>query len=158
MAILKEHRKQAIEHHGLESHPLYQRWRAMMNRCYNPKYEGYHRYGGRGIRVCDEWKEHPAIFIEWALSNGWKPELEIDRMDTQGNYEPNNCRYTTHSVNQRNKRRPKTKRKQSALPIGVVKTSNKFGARYWLNGKCIWVGSLNTAQEAGEAYQNAVAA
>lgn len=72
-------------------------WWLMRSRCNDPKDKDYGRYGGRGIRVCDEWREFPAFF-EWALANGYEPGLQIDREDNDGNYEPGNCRFVTRRV------------------------------------------------------------
>lgn len=78
--------------HGLTKHPAYSRWRAMMQRCYNPKSERYPRYGGRGIKVCDEW-HNVKSFIKWAEENGFSEELSIERINLNGNYEPDNCKW-----------------------------------------------------------------
>ncbi len=86
---------------------LYNRWRFMIRRCTNPKDERYQNYGARGIKVCEEWLEFES-FAKWALSNGYSPDLEIDRRNVDGNYEPNNCRWVTHLENSRNKRPRKT--------------------------------------------------
>lgn len=80
------------------------RWRSMKDRCYNPKNVAYKDYGGRGITVCDEWKNDFLSFKKWALSNGFSEDLTIDRIDVNGNYEPSNCRWVTFAVQSRNKR------------------------------------------------------
>jgi hypothetical protein len=67
------------------------RRRAMLQRCYNPNHPQYHRYGGRGITVCQEWILDADSFISWALSHGWQYGKAIHRIDNDGNYEPNNC-------------------------------------------------------------------
>lgn len=79
----------------------------MKQRCYNPKRDNYERYGGRGIRVCDEWLESSTPFIKWALENGYEDGLQLDRIDNSGNYEPSNCRWVTPKNNSRNTRRSK---------------------------------------------------
>ena len=76
--------------------------RRMIDRCYNKNSTGYKNYGGRGIDVCDEWKEQKA-FIKWALANGWQMELQIDRIDNNKGYSPENCRFTTSKINNQNK-------------------------------------------------------
>jgi hypothetical protein len=82
---------------------LYSVWSTMKMRCYNPKRDRYKNYGGRGIIVCDEWLHNPKAFIQWALNNGYKQDLQIDRIDNDGNYEPSNCRFVTQTVNMRNR-------------------------------------------------------
>jgi hypothetical protein len=75
----------------------------MLNRCRNPNYVDWPNYGGRGIRVCDEWHDWPT-FKKWALDAGYSPELELDRVDNDGPYSPDNCRFTTLSRQRRNRR------------------------------------------------------
>lgn len=80
----------------------------MIFRCYNPKYIGFHNYGGRGITVCDEWRSNKQAFVDWANSHGFKPELTIDRINNNGNYSPDNCRWVTHAIQSINTRRTTT--------------------------------------------------
>lgn len=82
---------------------LYDVWIVMRERCNNPNDQAAKNYGGRGIRVCDEWNDYTA-FRTWALTNGYADNLEIDRRETNGNYEPGNCRWVTRKVNARNRR------------------------------------------------------
>ena len=70
----------------------------MLNRCRRKKDKYYQRYGGRGISVCEEWHSFPQ-FYEWAIANGYKDNLTIDRIDVNGNYEPSNCQWLTQSEN-----------------------------------------------------------
>lgn len=83
---------------------LYNSWRAMKSRCSNPNNNRYYAYGGRGIAVCDEWKKFSA-FEEWAISNGFRNDLTIDRIDPNGNYEPSNCRWISPESQAANKRK-----------------------------------------------------
>lgn len=94
--------------HGGSADRLYNIWRAMRQRCQNPNSTKFADYGGRGIRVCGEWQSYPA-FRDWALSHGYADDLSIDRIDFNGNYEPNNCRWATVKV-QNNNRRPRKRK------------------------------------------------
>ena len=91
--------------HGFYGHPIYTLYYNMKQRCYNPNFTSYEIWGGRGITVCDEWlKGGVKVFGEWALANGWKKGLALDRIDTNGNYTPENCRFVPQIVNCRNQR------------------------------------------------------
>lgn len=76
----------------------------MKYRCYNPNSDEYQYYGERGICLCEEWNDDFSIFYNWAINHGYKDNLTIDRINVNGNYEPNNCRWTTMKVQENNKR------------------------------------------------------
>lgn len=75
----------------------------MIQRCYNPLSPFYHRYGGRGITVCDEWRNKRKNFKDWAMRNGYKDGLTLDRINNDGGYTPSNCRWVTMKENSNNR-------------------------------------------------------
>jgi hypothetical protein len=83
---------------------LYSIWTTMKQRCYNPKNVNYKLYGARGIIVCSEWRFSFRSFKTWAFQNGYDEKLTIDRINNDGNYEPDNCRWVTREENNKNKR------------------------------------------------------
>ncbi|MCK2000486.1 hypothetical protein MZM54_03645 [[Brevibacterium] frigoritolerans] len=89
--------------HGQYGTPLYNVWSNMMKRCFNENNKAFLHYGGRGITVCEEWHD-VTKFVEWCESNGYEKGLQLDREDTNGNYEPSNCRFITKIENQNNTR------------------------------------------------------
>ena len=89
--------------HGQKGTRLYTIWQNIKARCERPTATHYHRYGGRGIVMCNEWKIQFIKFKEFADANGYNDSLQIDRIDNDGNYEPLNCRFVTASENAQNR-------------------------------------------------------
>lgn len=126
--------------HGHAENPdkLYQKWSGMRSRCYNSNATNYKNYGGRGIKVCAEWNDYE-VFRKWAIDNGYKEGLTIDRIDVDGDYEPSNCRFTTMKEQNNNRRTTnlhtyngKTQSEMKwaeeyGIPYGTLKTRLEYG-------------------------------
>jgi hypothetical protein len=109
--------------HRMHGTPTYRTWRAMKSRCLNPNDPAYLRYGGRGITVCDDWLQ----FEKFVGDMGVRPDgTELDRVDNDAGYSPDNCRWATRSQNSRNKR--KTLRAPDGTPIAQL--AEQHGIRY----------------------------
>jgi|DEB0MinimDraft_10_1074344.scaffolds.fasta_scaffold24799_2 hypothetical protein len=116
--------KQSNTKHGKRKHPLYGVWKSIRKRCNNPNDTAYPNYGGRGISVCKEWDDFDQ-FLKWAKANGWEPDsgLLIDRIDNNGNYHPENCRWVDRSTSNVNQR----PRRDSGTGLrGVAQKGNRF--------------------------------
>lgn len=106
---LRKNQLKNCKKHGLSKTKLYRRWCNIKNRCYDTKNIEYFSYGGRGISMCDEWKNNFKSFYDWSVLNGWDENCSrklcsIDRINPNGNYEPSNCRWTTMKVQNNNRR------------------------------------------------------
>lgn len=102
----KEHLKKMAENnrtHGMTGSRLLGCYKAMISRCYRQKDIHYHAYGERGISVCDEWRNNRQSFITWAINNGYRDDLTIERINVNGNYEPSNCTWIPMKDQYKNK-------------------------------------------------------
>ena len=118
--------------HGGKGTRLYRIWASMKTRCYNPKATHYSRYGGRGITICDEWRNSFQAFHDWAMLHGYSDKLTIDRIDVNGNYEPGNCRWATireQSFNRSNN--------HNFTIVGVTKTLTEWCELHSINYKTV---------------------
>lgn len=108
------------ELHRDERKRLYRRWAGMHERCTDPKHKSFNRYGARGITVDPAWNDFGS-FLEWALANGYSPELKIDRKENDKGYSPDNCRFVPHVVNCNNQ-----ERSESIEALGEKKTRSMW--------------------------------
>lgn len=99
-----------IQKHGMDGTKIYKIWCGMRHRCYIPTTTSFERYGGRGISVCKEWIDSFESFYDWAIKNGYKEGLSIDRIDNDGDYEPSNCQWLTLSQNTKKMHEDKKKK------------------------------------------------
>lgn len=107
--------------HGLSHTKLFYVWQDMIKRCFKENHHAYKYYGGRGITVCNEWKNDFMSFYNWAINNGYEEGLTIDRIDVNGNYEPNNCRWVTMKVQCKNRRKVDTTFNKNPKARKIVK-------------------------------------
>lgn len=133
---------------GLSKSKLYKRWIGMKTRCYNLKTLNYNNYGGRGIAICEKWKYNFMVFYKWALENGWDNKLQIDRIDNNGDYSPENCRFVTMEENGLNKR--VLQRNNTSNYVGVSKSENKYRAYVTVDKKRKYLGYFKTALRAAK--------
>lgn len=124
-----------------QRHILQQKLCDMKRRCYNPEEKFYKDYGGRGIKVCDEWmdkKEGHSNFQKWAVENGWEEGRSIDRIDVNGNYEPSNCRWATPEEQANNRRN------NNYVTInGVTKTTSEWARQIGISQNA-FTGRINS--------------
>lgn len=126
--ILKYTSKILHTTHGKTETRLRRIWNSMKQRCYNNNIPQYKDWGGRGIAVCDEWRDDFQAFYDWSMANGYDDNLSIDRIDNDGNYEPNNCQWATRKQQARNKRN-----NVYITYKGVSKTANEWAEYLGVN-------------------------
>ena len=134
--------------HGLRKHPLYRFWANMKQRCYNPNGPKYHLWGGKGVRVCEEWRNDFIAFRDWAMANGWQQGLTIDRINSDGDYCPENCRWVD-SATQAANRSVRKNTKTGVLGVRPHRKSYQWFVHAW--GMRILHGGYKTIQAAAQA-------
>ena len=140
--------------HGGTGTRLYRIWQLIKDRTLNKKSNMYKSYGERGIGICEDWLTFK-VFQEWSLSNGYKENLTIDRIDNNKGYNPYNCRWTTKEVQARNTRRimkTNTSGFRGVSESKDGKRKKRFQASIRINCKDKYIGRYETALEAGLAY------
>jgi hypothetical protein len=140
-----------IKHH-LFNHPIYTVWDGIKSRCHNQKAANFKRYGGRGIKICDEWKDDFKAFYDWCILSGWEKGLEIDRFpDNNGNYEPSNCRIVTRRLNALNKTELQSNNTSGYAGVYFSNSRNKWNSAIKVNGKVIYINSCDSKKQAVRA-------
>ena len=139
--------------HGFGHTRLHTIWRSIKDRTLNIKTRQFPDYGGRGITICDEWKNDFMSFYNWAMSNGYSDELSIDRIDNDENYCPENCRWTTRTIQNRN-RRIHTNNTSGFKGVCYYKRDGNYQTYVKIKYKKIHLGYFPTAVEGAIAYNN----
>jgi len=138
--------------HGSSYTQLISSWYGIKRRIFDTEFESYLDYGGRGITVCEEWLEF-TVFRDWALANGYKDGLEIDRRNNDGNYCPDNCRWVTHAENSHNRSKSRNKKFTSKYKgVSWDKSRDKWVASIKVNYKKIHGGRFHTEIGAARCY------
>jgi len=151
------HKKQTSESnstHGNTYKPLYNTWRAMIRRTSNVDDKRYKDYGANGITVCEAWKDFNNFNND--MFSTYEKGLTLDRVDTNGNYEPSNCRWATASVQVRNTRIIYAHNTSGYRGVYLDKRRNRWVSRIVLNNKGKFLGSFSTALEAAITYDTFV--
>lgn len=132
---------------------LYRLWDKVKQRCYNPKHNSYHNYGGRGISMYFNWINSPVAFIEYCmkLPGHDNEKLSLDRIEADGNYHPGNLRFTTKTIQNRNRRSGTT---NESGYTGVIKTGFRYHAQITVNNKTVHIGTYYLPSIAAKARDN----
>ena len=143
----KENTKKLNLKHGLRKSLLYGTWLNMKDRCYNKNNKNYKDYGGRGVKVCEEWFNNFETFHNWCGENGYSKNLTLDRIDFNGNYSPENCRWVDMHMQNTNK---KIKNTNTSGYTGVSfhKGTKKWASYICIYGKSKHLGVFNTKEDA----------
>ena len=142
--------------HGFWKHILYQTWNSMQTRCYNENSKNYKNYGARGIQVCKRWLD-VKNFIE-DMYPSYQEGLTLDRIDVNGNYEPDNCRWATKTTQMQNTKSIHSNNTSGFRGVYWHKGIGKWVAKISVNTKQIPLGLFHTAIEAAKAYETYVRA
>jgi hypothetical protein len=142
--------------HGCSQTAIYKIWRSIKQRCGNTNDKGYKNYGGRGICICQEWDNDFVKFKDWAFLNGYCAKVEIDRINNDGNYTPENCRFVSHSVNNQNKRILTSRNKSGYRGVSFDNRRKKWVSQIAINKKTHYLGGFNSKELAAVTYNNYV--
>jgi len=140
------------KHGKSKNDKIYYAWMNMKTRVNNPNYEMFENYGGAGVKICDEWVNNFEAFYDWAIKNGHRDYLSIDRINVYGNYEPSNCRWTTKNVQAQNTRLLSKRNTSGYRGVRFRKDNKKWQARICINSKVISIGHFDTDVECAKAF------
>lgn len=128
---------------------IYNIWLMMRQRCNNENHFAYKWYGARGIKVCDEW-DNSQLFCDWAMNNGYEEGLELDRINNDGDYSPDNCQWISHYNNCGIGKRRSLKNTSGYIGVWYDSSKSKWRAEIYKDYKKIKVGTFSTIEEAVE--------
>ena len=140
--------------HGQTNSNLYGVWEGIVQRTLNHNDKSYYKYGGRGITICNEWRNNFIAFYNWAMENGYQEGLTIDRIDNDGNYEPSNCRWADYFVQSANTRIIKSTNTSGYRGVSKHHKVDKWVAQIQINNKNKYLGYYDTKMEAAIIYDN----
>ena len=139
--------------HGLRGHRMYSTWLNMLDRCYNKNFKQFNDYGGRGIKVCEEWLDI-ANFVDWVENkSNWVEGLTLDRIDNDKGYTPDNCTFSTRTIQSINQR-PQSNNTSGYVGVTWDKSRGKWSARVQIFKRGKHIGYYLSKEEAVQARDN----
>lgn len=145
-----------LKKHGLSTTKIYQIFWGMLNRCTKEDNNAYEYYGGKGIKVYEEWDNFDKFlnFYDWAMANGYEEGLQLDRIDNNKDYHPNNCRWVTPTENARNQEVRKDNT-SGFKGVNRDKRKNLWAVRISVGGKRLYIGRFKKLEDAVNARREA---
>lgn len=148
--------REAKTTHGVSNSKLMPIWGAIVQRCTNINDKAYVNYGGRGITICEEWRNDFKSFYDWCIENGYEDGLSIDRIDNNKGYSKYNCRFVQRTTQARNTRMIISTNTSGYRGVCFHKRRNKFQSQITINSKIIYLGLFENAIDGAKAYDRYV--